>query len=74
MASWRPGAAPELAGETRLAANPAVAMAGGRGGVGALLPLIHDDLPMDDDDFRRGRPSCHRAFDEPRRCSRAMPS
>jgi len=27
--------------------------------------LIHDDLPsMDDDDFRRGRPSCHRAFDE----------
>jgi geranylgeranyl diphosphate synthase type II len=27
--------------------------------------LIHDDLPaMDDDDFRRGRPSCHRAYDE----------
>jgi geranylgeranyl diphosphate synthase type II len=27
--------------------------------------LIHDDLPaMDDDDVRRGRPSCHRAFDE----------
>ncbi len=27
--------------------------------------LIHDDLPaMDDDDFRRGRPTCHRAFDE----------
>lgn len=27
--------------------------------------LIHDDLPaMDDDDFRRGKPSCHRAFDE----------
>ncbi|MBL8675614.1 MAG: polyprenyl synthetase family protein, partial [Rhodospirillales bacterium] len=27
--------------------------------------LIHDDLPaMDDDDFRRGRPSCHRKFDE----------
>ncbi|MDR1686242.1 MAG: polyprenyl synthetase family protein [Desulfovibrio sp.] len=27
--------------------------------------LIHDDLPaMDDDDFRRGRPSCHRQFDE----------
>jgi geranylgeranyl pyrophosphate synthase len=27
--------------------------------------LIHDDLPaMDDDDLRRGRPSCHRAFDE----------
>ncbi len=27
--------------------------------------LIHDDLPaMDDDDFRRGKPSCHMAFDE----------
>ena len=27
--------------------------------------LIHDDLPaMDDDDWRRGRPSLHRAFDE----------
>jgi geranylgeranyl diphosphate synthase, type II len=27
--------------------------------------LIHDDLPsMDDDDFRRGRPSLHRKFDE----------
>ena len=25
--------------------------------------LIHDDLPcMDDDDFRRGKPSCHKAF------------
>lgn len=27
--------------------------------------LIHDDLPaMDDDDLRRGQPSCHRAYDE----------
>jgi len=27
--------------------------------------LIHDDLPaMDNDDFRRGQPSCHKAFDE----------
>jgi geranylgeranyl pyrophosphate synthase len=27
--------------------------------------LIHDDLPcMDDSDLRRGRPSCHKAFDE----------
>ena len=27
--------------------------------------LIHDDLPaMDDDDYRRGKPTCHRAFDE----------
>jgi farnesyl diphosphate synthase len=27
--------------------------------------LVHDDLPaMDDDDLRRGKPSCHRQFDE----------
>jgi geranylgeranyl pyrophosphate synthase len=27
--------------------------------------LVHDDLPaMDDDDLRRGRPTCHRAFSE----------
>ena len=27
--------------------------------------LIHDDLPaMDDDNLRRGRPTCHREFDE----------
>ncbi len=27
--------------------------------------LIHDDLPcMDDDDFRRGKPSCHKQFSE----------
>lgn len=27
--------------------------------------LVHDDLPaMDNDDMRRGKPSCHRAFDE----------
>lgn len=27
--------------------------------------LIHDDLPaMDDDDFRRGQPSCHKVFGE----------
>jgi farnesyl diphosphate synthase len=27
--------------------------------------LVHDDLPcMDNDDLRRGRPSCHRAYDE----------
>ena len=27
--------------------------------------LIHDDLPcMDDDDYRRGKPSCHKAFPE----------
>jgi geranylgeranyl pyrophosphate synthase len=27
--------------------------------------LIHDDLPaMDDDELRRGRPTCHRAYDD----------
>jgi len=27
--------------------------------------LVHDDLPaMDDDDLRRGNPTCHKAFDE----------
>ncbi|MGI6642713.1 MAG: polyprenyl synthetase family protein [Bacillota bacterium] len=27
--------------------------------------LVHDDLPcMDDDDFRRGKPSCHKKFGE----------
>jgi geranylgeranyl diphosphate synthase type II len=50
-------------------------LVGGRGD-GILAPacalelihtysLIHDDLPaMDDDDMRRGRPTCHKAFGE----------
>lgn len=50
-------------------------LAGGSGG-GVFAPacatelihtysLIHDDLPaMDDDDLRRGRPTCHRVFGE----------
>jgi geranylgeranyl pyrophosphate synthase len=30
-----------------------------------VYSLIHDDLPaMDDDGLRRGRPTCHKAFDE----------
>ncbi|MFN4263144.1 MAG: polyprenyl synthetase family protein [Thioalkalivibrionaceae bacterium] len=30
-----------------------------------VYSLIHDDLPaMDDDDLRRGKPTCHRAFDD----------
>ncbi|PKA59913.1 Heterodimeric geranylgeranyl pyrophosphate synthase large subunit 1, chloroplastic [Apostasia shenzhenica] len=30
------------------------------------MSLIHDDLPcMDNDDFRRGQPACHRAYGEP---------
>jgi geranylgeranyl diphosphate synthase type II len=49
--------------------------AGGRGGAGPLLgsaiellhtfSLIHDDLPcMDDDELRRGRPTCHAKYGE----------
>jgi len=47
------------------------------GGKGNMMPammsiecmhtysLIHDDLPcMDDDDLRRGKPTCHKQFDE----------
>ena len=35
--------------------------------------LIHDDLPcMDDDDLRRGRPSCTRLLGRPRPCWPAM--
>jgi geranylgeranyl pyrophosphate synthase len=30
-----------------------------------VYSLVHDDLPaMDNDDWRRGKPTCHRAFDE----------
>jgi len=30
-----------------------------------VYSLVHDDLPaMDDDDLRRGRPTCHKAYDE----------
>ena len=30
-----------------------------------VYSLVHDDLPaMDNDDLRRGRPSCHRAYNE----------
>ena len=39
----------------------------GRGGDrdGARLFAVHDDLPaMDNSDLRRGRPTCHKQFDE----------
>ena len=30
-----------------------------------VYSLVHDDLPaMDDDDLRRGKPTCHKAYDE----------
>jgi geranylgeranyl diphosphate synthase type II len=67
-----------FAGGKRIRPILVLAAAGATGGIedDAMLPacalelvhtysLIHDDLPaMDDDDFRRGRPTCHRAFDE----------
>ncbi len=55
-----------LAGATlfKVAAVPALRTASAVEFVHAYS-LIHDDLPaMDDDDLRRGKPSCHRQFDE----------
>ena len=49
-----------LGGSMEAALDPAVAVE-----YLHTYSLIHDDLPaMDDDDLRRGRPSCHAAFDE----------
>ena len=47
-------------GEYRKAAAPAAAIE-----MIHTFSLIHDDLPcMDNDDFRRGKPSCHKKFGE----------
>ncbi|MDD6278303.1 MAG: polyprenyl synthetase family protein [Oscillospiraceae bacterium] len=49
-----------LGGDLRKAKAPAAAIE-----MIHTFSLIHDDLPaMDDDDFRRGRPSCHKAYGE----------
>ncbi|MBQ3138481.1 MAG: polyprenyl synthetase family protein [Ruminococcus sp.] len=49
-----------LGGEMETAAAPACAIE-----MIHTFSLIHDDLPaMDNDDFRRGKPSCHKAFGE----------
>lgn len=49
-----------LGGEMHTAAAPACAIE-----MIHTFSLIHDDLPaMDNDDFRRGKPSCHKAFGE----------
>ena len=51
------------AGGKRL--RPALVMEFCRVCGGVPLSLIHDDLPcMDNDDMRRGKPSCHKAFGE----------
>ena len=55
-----------LAGATlfKVAALPALRTASAIEFIHAYS-LIHDDLPaMDDDDLRRGKPSCHKQFDE----------
>ena len=47
-------------GDYRKAAAPAAAIE-----MIHTFSLIHDDLPcMDNDDFRRGKPSCHKKFGE----------
>jgi geranylgeranyl diphosphate synthase type II len=57
LAVW----AAEACGGTRTAAVPAAVAVE----LIHAYSLVHDDLPaMDDDDLRRGRPTCHRAFDE----------
>lgn len=49
-----------LGGQLEAAVDPAAAIE-----YVHAYSLVHDDLPaMDDDDLRRGRPSCHIAFDE----------
>ena len=54
-------AAAELFGQRAEAAAAAVAIE-----CVHTYSLIHDDLPaLDNDDLRRGRPTCHKAFDEP---------
>ncbi len=51
----------EACGGQRLPAMPAAAALE----MVHAYSLIHDDLPaMDNDDLRRGRPTCHKAFDE----------
>lgn len=54
------GAAQAVGGDARQAASAAVAVE-----LVHCYSLVHDDLPcMDDDDLRRGVPTCHKAFDE----------
>ena len=49
-----------VAGESEQSVGPACALE-----LIHTYSLIHDDLPaLDDDDFRRGRPTCHKVFGE----------
>jgi farnesyl diphosphate synthase len=54
------------AGELAGADQDRVALAGAAVELIHAYSLVHDDLPcMDDDDLRRGRPTCHVEYDEP---------
>ena len=54
-------AAAELAGATPTAADAAAAAVE----LIHAFSLVHDDMPcMDDDDLRRGKPSCHKQYDD----------
>jgi farnesyl diphosphate synthase len=54
-------AAAELAGATPNAADAAAAAVE----LIHAFSLVHDDMPcMDDDDLRRGKPSCHKQYDD----------
>jgi geranylgeranyl diphosphate synthase type II len=45
--------------------DPQIALAAASLELVHTFSLIHDDLPcMDDDDYRRGRPTCHRVYGE----------
>jgi geranylgeranyl pyrophosphate synthase len=59
---------PALAYASCLACGGTLADADSAAGAVELVhcySLVHDDLPcMDDDDLRRGLPTCHKAFDE----------
>lgn len=54
-------AAAELAGTSRMAADASAAAVE----LIHAFSLVHDDMPcMDDDDLRRGKPSCHKQYDD----------
>jgi len=58
-------AAPSLASQEAEGVNKDAETAAAAIEIVHTYSLVHDDLPaMDDDDYRRGRPSCHKAFDE----------
>lgn len=54
-------AAAELAGTSRMTADASAAAVE----LIHAFSLVHDDMPcMDDDDLRRGKPSCHKQYDD----------